>query len=285
MPGVALGRDGCCWSSCFLFLAVAALGTRALVEVADDHHHHDDDDGVLILTDSQRIVLGAALVFPVQGDDDIVLIVVRNNGDLQIVNITVTAELTSTASRRRSPVSLTVVCPPLYTDNIVTSLAAHAQTTCRAIYVLTTDDIVNGNVLYTASSAVGTSIDGVQAEVIAVPGDSQLSINNLEIAPGAVIGGATSTGPLNVITAPCFDEVPHTTLVCSAANELQLLFCDLLSNATQIGNIYMCVGDTWTFFGSVDFFGNGTAGPTGPTGPQGIGVYAATCAVGPLPLL
>jgi len=89
---------------------------------------------------------------------------------------------------------------------------------------------------------------------------------------------STSDGKgLDVITTACTGAPPHTTLTCSAANALQLLFCDLDSNKTQIGNIYLCVASTWTFFGAINVQGNGTAGA------PGIGVYATQCAGGPPP--
>jgi hypothetical protein len=263
-----------------LLLAVIGLGIWGIVIVT--RSGSNADTGLLVLHDSQRLVLGSSLVIPIAGDQDIVLIRVTNNNVLLIVNITIEVELVS-AARKRAPVSLSVICPPLYVDNFIASLAPSVSTTCRALYTLTSDDIVNGNVLTTTSSGVGTSVDDITMSVTAVPGASDLSINNLEIAEGAVLGipGPTTNADVDVVSAPCEDAPPHTTLTCAAGNELQLLFCDFSSNSTQQGHIYMCVGSVWVFFGAVDVTGNETtAGPTGPTGPQGIGVYAATCSGG-----
>jgi len=263
-----------------LVLAIVGLIIWAIVAATQQQQQ----EGVLVLRDSQRLVLGSSLVIPLPGDEDIVLIQVINNDGLLIVNITVEVELVSAARKRDAPTALTVICPPLYVDNFIASLAPHTTITCRALYALSSDDIVNGNTLTTSSSAEGTSVN---MAVIAVPGTSALSINNLEIAPGAVLGipGPTGpAGPVSVVTAPCEDAPPHTTLTCASDNELQLLFCNLASNATQVGTIYICMGGTWVFFGVVNVNGNqtipGPTGPTGPSGPQGIGVYAATCAGG-----
>lgn len=270
-----------------LFLTTVALVTWAIVDAITNAS--SNDSGLLVLHDSQRLVLGSSLVVPVAGDKDIVLVEVFNNADLLIVNITVEADLLS-AARKRAALALTVICPPLYVDNFIASLAPHTTTTCRALYTLSSEDIVTGNTLTTSSSAEGTSVDGVNLRVIAVPGTSALSINNLDIAPGAILGipGPTGpAGPVSVVTAPCEDALPHTTLTCSTGNELQLLVCDLSSNSTQIGYIYICVGGSWIFFGAVNVNGNqtttGPTGPTGPAGPRGIGVYAATCAGGAPP--
>jgi hypothetical protein len=151
---------------------------------------------------------------------------------------------------------------------------------------LTSADILNGNVLYTNSMAQGTSILD-NATVIGVPGASQTSINNPNVDELllAIPGPTGPPGSLAVVTAACEDAPPHTSLTCSTSNSLELLFCDLSSNSTQIGNIYICIPTSWVFFGNVNVEGNETVivGPTGPTGPPGIGVYAATCSGGPPP--
>jgi hypothetical protein len=262
----------------FLIVLLLALVAGLIVWTArEEHEHFPESDAALQLFDSQRIVLSSTLAIPVQGDADVVLIVVRNNGPDEIIDIVVNVELTSAAARRRSPVSLVVTCPPLYVDNIVASLASHKHTTCRALYTLTGADIINGNVLYTDSSGTGTAIDGTTMTVIASPGMSKLELNNLEIPEGSVFGIPGPAAPVNVVTGFCSDIPPHTTLSCGPANELQILFCDFSSNASQVGHLYMCVGGTWTFFGSVSMQGNSTAGP------PGIGIYSATCAGGPPP--
>jgi len=230
----------------------------------------------LVLHDSQRLVLSSVEVIPEPGDEDIILIVVQNVDDHDVVNITVTMEVVS-AARKRSPLSLSVICPPFYVDNVVPYLATQASTTCRAVYYLTAGDIVNGNVIYTQSMATGTLLD-TDLTTMAEPGMSQLSINNVEIHEGAIIsipGPAGPAGPVNVVSAPCAPNPPYTSLLCTSANQLQLLFCDYASNKTQLGNIYMCVNGAWLFYGHV---GNNSA-----AGPPGISVYAATCSGGPPP--
>ena len=105
-----------------------------------------------------------------------------------------------------------------------------------------------------------------------------LTLIGLVIWGSIAVTAADGNGKgLDVITAPCTPLPPHTTLPCSAANALQLLFCDLASNNTQIGNIYLCIGNSWTFYGALNVQGNGTAGS------PGIGVYATQCAGGPPP--
>jgi hypothetical protein len=262
-----------------LFIVFCGLIALSIVLYDDrDHDHHEQHErGSLVLMDSQRLLLSSSAPVPVAGTKDIVLIVVQNTDGLDIVNITVNVVLYS-ISPQRSFGPLAVTCPPLYATNVVGSLAPEETTTCQALYTLTSGDVVNGNTLYTSSSATGTSIDGTDMEVVAVPGSSQLSINNVQIAPGAVIGGPTGpAGPVAVVTGYCTATAPHTVLTCGSINQLQMLFCDPSSDASQVGNIYMCVGTTWTFYGSVDWHGNGTAGP------PGIGIYSATCAGGPPP--
>jgi len=264
-----------------LSLTILGIGIGVIITLVQINSSNNNvtNDGFLVLTDSQRLVLGSSLVVPVQGDQNIILIQVTNNIDLTIVNITVQVDLLS-AAQKRSPMPLSVVCPPLYLDNVVISLAPHVQSTCRAIYILTTADIVNGNILRTTSIATGF-INGVGMAVTAIPGTSQLSMNNLEIAPGAIIGGSITNNMINVVTDSCVNAVPPTMLTCSSSNELQLLFCDFLSNILQIGNIYMCAGGNWIPFGSVDFLGNATYGSTGPTGATGAtGATGETGATG-----
>ena len=237
----------------------------------------DEPSANLALHDSQRLVLPSTNIEPAPGDQDIILIVVQNVDAHNVIDISVTVEVTS-AARKRSPVSLPVICPPVYTSNEVAFLATQTAVTCRAVYTLTTEDIVNGNVIHTQSMAIGT-VEGTSMTTIAEPGMSQLTVNNVQLPEGAIVvmpGPTGPTGPVNVVSGPCILTPPHTSLVCSAANQLQLLFCDLSSNATQQGNIYMCVDDNWTFYGN--------AGPgSGPAGPPGVTIYSATCSGGPPP--
>lgn len=276
-----------------IILVITGLAIWAIVAATQ----RQSDDALLVLHDSQRLVLGTSLVIPVAGDKDIVLIQVINKNSLHIVNVTVDVDLISTTSKR-APVALTVVCPPLYTSNFIALLAPHTTTTCRALYVLSSADIVGGNTLVTSSRAEGTSVDGLNVPVIAMPSTSVLSINNLEIAPGAVLGipgPAGPEGPVSVVTSACQATAPHTTLTCSNANELQLLICNLASNTTQVGSIYICVGGIWVFFGAVNVNGNqnitgatgatGATGSTGATGAQGISIYATTCSGGTPPTI
>jgi hypothetical protein len=268
---------------------LAALTTIALVNVADDDEHHRDDDDYdganLVLHDSQRLVLGASLVIPEPGDQDIILVVVQNVDDHNVVNITVTLTLTSEA-RKRSPIDIALVCPPLYVDNVVPLLLTHTSTTCRGLYALTAGDIVNGNVIHTESMATGT-IDGTTMSTVAKPGMSKLGLNDLDMPHGAILGipGPTGPpGPVNVKVGPCSATPPLTSFVCDASDQLALLFCSLSSNSTQLGMVYICMGTDWIFFGSLDLIPDGNStGPVGPTGPPGIGIYSANCSGGPPP--
>ena len=244
------------------------------------HHHHNEQDNRnanLVLHDSQRLSFTSVEVIPQAGDEDIILIMVQNVDDHNVVDIAVTVEVTS-AAHKRSSVAPPVVCPPLYVDNVLPFLASKASVTCRAVYTLTTADIVNDNTIYTQSMATGI-VQTTETTTMAEPGMSQLTVNNVQLPEGAIVvmpGPTGPTGPVNVVSGPCILTPPHTSLVCSAANQLQLLFCDLSSNATQQGNIYMCVDDNWTFYGN--------AGPgSGPAGPPGVTIYSATCSGGPPP--
>ncbi len=216
-----------------LFVAVAALSVALLILQVRQDEPDGDDLGILQLIDSQRIALGSTLAIPVVGDQDVILIVVRNNDDLEVLNITVFITLTS-AARRRSPVDLAVICPPLYVDNVVPSLDSHRSVTCRALYTLTADDIVNGNTLHTASAAEGISASDVTMSVVATPGASKLEINNIDIPEGAVFAVPGPSGTLSVVASTCNNTDPPTTLVCGPSNELQLLFCDLNSEMHQV---------------------------------------------------
>jgi len=125
--------------------------------------------------------------------------------------------------------------------------------------------------------AIGT-VEGTSMTTIAEPGMSQLPLNNLQLPQGGIVslpGPTGPVGPVSIVSTPCLAPPPHTTLVCGASNQLQLLFCDFQSNSTQQGNIYMCVGTSWDFYGTV--------GPNSTAGPPGIGIYAATCSGGPPP--
>jgi|WetSurMetagenome_2_1015567.scaffolds.fasta_scaffold00074_64 hypothetical protein len=268
-----------------LLLAVLAIAVVDLVK-DDEHHDDDDNDGAnLVLHDSQRITLGESLVIPEPGDEDIILVVVENVDDHDVINITVTLDLTSEA-RRRSAVSIALLCPPLYVDNTVSALAPHTSTTCRGFYTLTADDIVNGNVLHTHSMATGT-LQGTEMTTMAKPGMSQLGLNNLEMPHGAVFAIAGPTGPtspLNVKVGPCSTTPPLTGFPCDETDQLSILVCNLASNSSLIGNFYLCIDITWEFLGSVNVMPDGNStGPTGPTGPQGISLYSAMCAGGPPP--
>lgn len=262
-----------------LLILLAVVGVEIWAIISAVRSEEANDNGLLVLHDTQRLALGSSLAVPVQGDDDIIFIKVQNNGELTIVNITVEVTLLSEAQRRRAPVSLIVVCPPLYTDEIVPSLAPHSFVTCRAIYTLSNADIVNGNTLHTSSTAQGTVVSDVTSSIIAVPGTSALPISSIDMDEiiFAIPGPIGQIGIINLVTGYCFTSAPHTTLACSAGNQLQMLVCDLSSNATQIGNIYLCVGSSWAFFGSVNVQGNSTAGT------PGIGMFSATCSGGPPP--
>jgi len=255
-------------------------------------HDHDDDgySANLVLRDSQRLVLGSPEYVPVPGDVDIILIVVENVDDHDVVNITVTLSVTS-AARKRSPLNLPVLCPPLYADNVLSYLATHRSATCRSAYTITEGDIVNGNIIHTESMATGT-IQGTDWSTVAEPGMSKMSLNNVWLPEGAILAGPTGatgasgpsgpTGPVTITTGPCTANPPHTSLVCGPSDQLELLVCNLASNLTQVGNIYMCVGTQWVFFGALDVHGDTNS--TGPPGPPGIGIYAATCSGGPPPV-
>jgi len=290
-----------CWCSpvvwLLLALVVLVVVAGALLPVRYHHWHDDDNDdnpylgANLVLQDSQRLVLGSLLVIPEPGDQDIILVVVNNVDDHDVANIAVTLEVTS-AARKRAPLALPLVCPPLYVDNVVPYLATKTSTTCRAVYLLTSGDIVNGNVIYTQSMATGTIVTTTM-ETVAKPGMSQLALNNLEMPKGAILGiPGPSAGPMSVVTGSCnISFVPVTPLECMATNALQILVCDPNSSPQLVGSLYMCTGVTWTFFGTVDMMGNhtGPTGPTGPTGgtgpagPQGVGIYGAYCTGGPPP--
>lgn len=258
-----------------LLVIFCGLVALSFVLYADRDDHNRYQRGSLILTDSQRLVLTSSSTTAEAGDKDIVLIVVRNADGLTIENISVTILLNS-ISPQRSATSLAVICPPLYVDNTIPSLGPDESVTCRAVYTLTEGDVLNGNRLFTSSAAVGTSVDGSTMQVVAVPGWSELSVDDLQIGPGAVIEGPTGpTGPVSVVAAPCVNAPPHTSLTCTEANEFQLLFCDYTSNSSQFGNIYECVLDTWLYYGHV--------GTNSSAGSPGISVYAATCAGGPPP--
>jgi len=274
------------WLLIAALVLLAALTTIAFIALENEHHDDDDDEGAnLVLHDSQRLVLGELLVIPEPGDEDIILVVVENVDDHTVVNITVTLEVTSDA-RRRSPVSLPVACPPLYTDNTVESLSPHTHVTCRAFYTLTSDDITNGNVIHTMSMATGI-LDGTDMSTVAKPGMSNLALNSLEMPHGAVfaIPGPTGpAGPLNVKVGPCNADPPLTSFPCDTTDQNAILLCNLMSNTTMIGNFYICVGTTWEFLGSLDVLPDtNSTGPTGPTGPQGISIYSASCSGGPPP--
>lgn len=280
-----------------LLFALVALAVVAAVLLPEKHHHwHDDNDDSganLVLHDSQRLVLGAPNYSPEPGDQDIILIVVNNVDDHDVVNITVTIAVTS-AARKRSPISLPVICPPLYTTNVLAYLATRESATCRAVYTITEGDIVNGNVIHTESMATG-SIEGTDWSTVAEPGMSRLLLTDVWVPEGALLAGPTGasgavgptgpTGPVNIATGPCSDVPPVTSLVCGPLDQLKLLVCNTASNITQIGNMYMCVGTQWVFFGSLDMHGDtNSTGPPGPPGPPGIGIYAATCSGGPPPV-
>jgi hypothetical protein len=276
------------WALMGVGVLLIALTTVLLVNLTDnDHHDHDDDDdndgANLVLRDSQRIALESLSTDPQVGNKDIILIVVENVDDHTVVNITVTVQVTSEARRRTTSIP-SVVCPPLYTSNVVASLAPLTSTTCRALYILTSEDVVNGNVIHTQSMATGI-IDDTEMSTVAKPGMSKLELTDLPIPHGAILSITGPTGPVglvNVKVGPCSTTPPLTSFPCDAASELDLLVCSLTSNMTLIGNTYLCINSTWEFFGSLDVFPNG-GGPTGPTGPQGIGIYAATCSGGPPP--
>jgi len=269
---------------------LAALGTALLVGLVDNDHHHDDDDNDganLVLRDSQRIALESVSLDPQVGNTDIILIVVENVDDHTVVNITVTVEVTSEA-RRRTTSSPPVICPPLYVDNVVSSLAPLTSTTCRAKYILTSEDVVNGNVIHTESMATGTIVD-TDMSTVAKPGMSKLELTDLPVPYGAIIsipGPTGPTGPINVKVGPCSADPPLTSFPCDDTTKLNILMCSLTSNATLIGNFYLCINGTWELLGTLDVFPdtNSTTGPTGPTGPRGISIYAATCSGGPPPV-
>lgn len=285
------------WSLVGVVVLLAALTTVLLVNLTDNdhhHHHHDDDnddnDGAnLVLRDSQRIALESLSTDPQVGNKDIILIVVENVDDHTVVNITVTVEVTSEA-RRRTTSTPAVVCPPLYVDNVVPALTPFMSTTCNALYILTSEDVVNGNVIHTHSTATGT-IDDTDMSTAAKPGMSKLELTDLPIPHGAILsipGPTGPAGPVNVKVGPCSTTPPLTSFPCDDASKLDLLVCSLMSNMTLIGNTYLCVNNTWEFLGSFDVFpdnggGGNSTGPTGPTGPQGIGIYAAQCSGGPPP--
>ena len=162
----------------------------------------DGPNANLVLQDSQRLVLTSLDAIPQVGTEDIILIVVQNVDDHNVVDIGVTLEVTS-AARKRSAVSLPVVCPPLYTSNEVAYLASKTSMTCRATYALVQDDIVNGNTIYTQSMATGI-IDGTDMTTMAEPGMSRLSLNNIDIPQGAIfsVPGPTTPpdGTVNVVS-------------------------------------------------------------------------------------
>jgi hypothetical protein len=287
-------RQAAMWFFVVAMVLLAAMTVLLFVLVVDDDDGDERDlnGAQLVLTDSQRLVLGSPLVIPEAGDSDIILILVSNADDHEVVNITVNIVVTSETNKRTTSMP-DVLCPPLYVDNVVPSLQPKTSTTCRALYVLTSGDVLNGNVIHTASQAVGY-IGTTSMTTIALPGMSDLSINNLDMPEGAVLGiagptGATGAvgpaGPFNVKVGPCSTTSPLTTFVCDDSDQLALLVCDLASNKTLIGNVYLCMGAEWVFFGSLDVMpgGGNSTGPTGPTGPPGVGIYAATCSGGPPP--
>lgn len=251
----------------------------------DGHGCHNEDNhhqrGVnLVLSDSQRLVFSSPDAIPVAGNQDLIFIEVQNVDDHTVIDIAITLDVGSgTGGGKRSPplVPAPVYCPPLYTTNTLASLASRQTVTCRSVYLLTTEDIANGNTVYTQSAATGF-VQETGMTTMAEPGQSQMSLNNVALPEGAMLAVAGPTGPagpIDVVSGHCTTTPPHTSLTCSTANQFQLLFCDFTSNATQKGYIYECVNDVWLFYGQVS--------SESSAGGPGVSIYSATCSGGPPP--
>ena len=239
------------WTLFALLLGIAGItvGSLALTRVnslTPTPTPQPPNTGLLTVTDHQVIVVSNLNLLPQAGDNDIITIVVTNNQNISILNITITNDLTVVIAmkKKRSIVSNVVLCAANnYTSSFIPLLVPGQTTTCKATYILTQADVNGFASLLSNSTAVGIPTSGpIQIATGTDTSDIHLSYvppENLVISPVAI--SDTFTGFLNGLCLgnACGNECPNAP--CSTTTHANwTYFCD------DTGSVFSCNNGNWT---------------------------------------
>lgn len=163
---------------------------------------------------------------PQAGDHDIITIVLENRNTFAIQNISVFADIVTSVDPPVPSVAISVLCPPTFTSGLIQTMLPKAKVMCKALYMITTNDI----------EQLATITAVVSAHDVTVASSISLEDNVFVIASHAAI----SDDEFGFVHGNCNNTEP--SLACDTSHMKWTYLC------VEHQTLYSCNATGWNAF-------------------------------------